>query len=207
MSDLTISSSRLTMSSREIAELVNSRHDSVKRTIERCAEKKAIQLPPLVEVKNHLGQTVQEFNLCKRDSLIVVAQLCPEFTARIVDRWQELEDSLALPTADVRELQAPSKSQIGGIVKSVIHKELAVAIQDLLPKMIEGAISKRQLLTRHRLRSRNGWLSASPAALYRAPASMMVSRISLPGLKCGIHFPGMLTFSPLLGFLPTRGGR
>lgn len=27
----------------------------------------------------------------KRDSIIVVAQLSPEFTARLVDRWQELE--------------------------------------------------------------------------------------------------------------------
>ena len=27
----------------------------------------------------------------KRDSIIVVAQNCPEFTARLVDRWQELE--------------------------------------------------------------------------------------------------------------------
>jgi len=84
-------SSNLTMSSREIAELVNSRHDKVKQSIERLAERSVIQLPPLGEVKNHLGQTVQEYNIGKRDSLIVVAQLCPEFTAAIVDRWQELE--------------------------------------------------------------------------------------------------------------------
>lgn len=30
----------------------------------------------------------------KRDSLIVVAQLCPEFTGAIVDRWLELEEQL-----------------------------------------------------------------------------------------------------------------
>ena len=29
----------------------------------------------------------------KRDSIIVVAQLSPEFTARLVDRWRELEDA------------------------------------------------------------------------------------------------------------------
>lgn len=38
----------LTMSSQEIAELVGSRHDSVKRTIERLAEKQIISKPPLV---------------------------------------------------------------------------------------------------------------------------------------------------------------
>lgn len=79
------------MSSREIADLVESRHDSVKRTIERLQDKGLIQLTPMVEVKNHLGQVVTEYQLIKRDTYVVVAQLSPEFTARLVDRWQELE--------------------------------------------------------------------------------------------------------------------
>lgn len=77
-----------TMSSRAIADVVQARHDSVKRTVERLAEKEVIQLPPLVEVKNHLGQTVQEYQINERDSYVVVAQLCPEFTAKLVDWWQ-----------------------------------------------------------------------------------------------------------------------
>ena len=85
-------SSVLTMSSREIADLVESRHDSVKRTIERLQDKGLIQLTPMVEVKNHLGQVVTEDQLIKRDTYVVVAQLSPEFTARLVDRWQELEN-------------------------------------------------------------------------------------------------------------------
>lgn len=93
----------LTMSSREIAELVGSRHDSVKRTIETLASKGVIQLPQTVEVKNHLGQTVQEHVFSgeqgKRDSIVVVAQLSPEFTARLVDRWQELEAAAAAKSA------------------------------------------------------------------------------------------------------------
>ena len=85
-------SSVLTMSSREIADLVESRHDSVKRTIERLQDKGLIQLTPMVEVKNHLGQVVTEYQLIKRDTYVVVAQLSPEFTARLVDRWQALEN-------------------------------------------------------------------------------------------------------------------
>lgn len=81
----------ITMSSREIAEIVEARHDSVKRTIERLQDKGIIQLTPLVEVKNHLGQSVAEYHLIKRDTYIVVAQLCPEFTARLVDYWQARE--------------------------------------------------------------------------------------------------------------------
>jgi len=81
-----------TMSSREIADLVDSRHDSVKRTIERCVESGAIAQPPTVDgIKAANGVTEKLFLLDKRSSLIVVAQLSPEFTARIVDRWQELE--------------------------------------------------------------------------------------------------------------------
>jgi len=81
----------LTMTSREIAEVVGSRHDKVKQSIERLADRGVIQLPPVGEVKNHQGQTVFEYLVSKRDSYVVVAQLSPEFTAKLVDRWQELE--------------------------------------------------------------------------------------------------------------------
>lgn len=89
----------LTMSSREIASVVYSRHDDVKRSIERLAEKGVITLPPMAEVSNDGPgpKFIKEYRLGKRDSLIVVAQLCPEFTARIVDRWQELEERAAMP--------------------------------------------------------------------------------------------------------------
>lgn len=83
-----------TMGSREIAELVDSRHDNVKRTIERLAERGVISLPPLEEVKvqrERREETVYEYRIGKRDSYVIVAQLSPEFTARLVDRWQQLE--------------------------------------------------------------------------------------------------------------------
>lgn len=87
------------MTSREIAELVQSRHDDTKRSIERLVERGIIQLPPMAvsEKINGLGkkQPIKEYVFIgeqgKRDSIIVVAQLSPEFTAALVDRWQELE--------------------------------------------------------------------------------------------------------------------
>lgn len=85
----------ITMSSRDISDLVESRHDDVKRSIERLAERGIIQLPPLADVKNHLNQNVQVYLVGKRDSYIVVAQLSPEFTARLVDRRQDLEAALS----------------------------------------------------------------------------------------------------------------
>lgn len=107
----------LTMSSREIADLVECRHDSVKRAIERCAEKRAIAIPPAVEYLDALGRGGQfEYELDKRSSMIVVAQLSPEYTAAIVDRWQELEAKQApkLPTtmAEALRLAADQAEQI-----------------------------------------------------------------------------------------------
>ena len=44
-----------TMSSQEIANLVESRHDVVKQSIERLITRKVIMDPPMVEVLNSLG--------------------------------------------------------------------------------------------------------------------------------------------------------
>lgn len=83
-----------TMTSREIADLVQARHDNVKKAIDRCVEKGAFDIPQIQGYLDSLGRAGQtEFILGKRESLIVVAQMCPEFTGRIIDRWQELEQN------------------------------------------------------------------------------------------------------------------
>ena len=84
-----------TMTSREIADLVDSRHDKVKQSIERLAARGAIALPPVGEYLDSLGRPAEEYRISKRDSYVIVAQLSPEFTARLVDRWQELESKVA----------------------------------------------------------------------------------------------------------------
>ena len=88
-----------TMTSREMAELTEKRHDSVKRTIDSLSERGAIGAPQIVEYLDSLGRPAKEYQVGKRDSYVIVAQLSPEFTARLVDRWQELEanQGLALP--------------------------------------------------------------------------------------------------------------
>lgn len=93
----------VTMSSREIAELVGSRHDSVKRTIETLASKGVIEFPQSVEIPTAtkpIAAFVFSGEQGKRDSIIVVAQLSPEFTARLVDRWQELESRMTVTLPD-----------------------------------------------------------------------------------------------------------
>jgi anti-repressor protein len=81
----------MSMTSREMADLTEKRHDSVKRTIDTLAEKGVINAPQIVEYLDSLGRPANEYQIGKRDSFVIVAQLSPEFTARLVDRWQELE--------------------------------------------------------------------------------------------------------------------
>ena len=98
------------MTSLEISELVEKRHDNVKRTIETLVNQGVITSPQ-IEEKPTAGRPSTFFVFTgeqgKRDSIIVVAQLCPEFTARLVDRWQELEAQVAKPTDPMKLLADP----------------------------------------------------------------------------------------------------
>ncbi len=84
----------LTMSSREIAELTGKEHKNVCRVIRDLISDHILdaQLEPLKF--EYRGQLFDYYELSKRDSFVVVARLSPEFTAHIVDRWQELEQKL-----------------------------------------------------------------------------------------------------------------
>lgn len=101
------------MTSREIAIVVESRHDKVKQSIERLVAKGVISSPPVGNFKNINNVTGTEYLVCKRDSYVIVAQLSPEFTARLVDRWQELEaQQQAQTSAKPRELSRMDLIQI-----------------------------------------------------------------------------------------------
>lgn len=146
----------VTMSSREIAELVESNHADVRRSIERLAatvdgkgnpKTPVITLPPLAEVSNSGPgpKTISVYLLCKRDSLIVVAQLCPEFTARIIDRWQELEAAVSAPVTP-RVTEDPAVARLAALRASGLLSAAAgeVAAFRLLglrpPKVMMDAI-------------------------------------------------------------------
>ncbi|MCG2572402.1 phage antirepressor KilAC domain-containing protein [Acinetobacter sp. ME22] len=99
------------MTSLEISELVEKRHDNVKRTIENLV-KQSVITSPQIEEKPTAGRPSTFYVFTgeqgKRDSIIVVAQLCPEFTARLVDRWQELEAQVAKPIDPMQLLSDPN---------------------------------------------------------------------------------------------------
>ncbi|PSU71343.1 DNA-binding protein [Photobacterium phosphoreum] len=140
MMDISVSNLMM-MSSREITELLQSRHDSVKRSMERLSGKGLIQLTPMEEV-NHLGQTIEAYHVNKRDSYVVVAQLSPEFTAVLVDRWQELENTqpIQLPQtfADALQLAADQARQIEIQTKQLMLDAPKVDFAERIAKVDRG---------------------------------------------------------------------
>jgi len=101
--EITFTGKQMSMNHKQIADLVGSRPDNVKASIDRLAERGVIRLPAtqVFEEINNLGLVVtrEYYNFKgeqgKRDSIVVVAQLSPEFTATLVDQWQELENEVS----------------------------------------------------------------------------------------------------------------
>lgn len=101
------------VTSLEISDLVQSRHDDTKRSIIRLAEKGVIACPPVAVVQKEANNRIYDVEVFvftgeqgKLDSITVVAQLCPEFTAALVKRWYELENAQAkLPQSFAEALQ------------------------------------------------------------------------------------------------------
>lgn len=148
-----------TMSSREIADLVESRHDNVKRTMERLSERGVIRFTPTEET-SHEGagaRSVEVYRVNKRDSFVVVAQLCPEFTARLVDRWQELEAQASRPmtaaeqllasvqlTVDLERRQRQTEQQVAALVETIGDMDRAHPLLDSIPNGMESITAIRQ---------------------------------------------------------------
>lgn len=92
--DIQLFNQEPTMTSREIADLLESRHDNVKTSIDRLVKSGAISQPAMKDgAKSANGVSESIYVICKRDTYVIVAQLSPAFTARLVDRWQELEQN------------------------------------------------------------------------------------------------------------------
>ncbi|EGG3071173.1 Rha family transcriptional regulator [Salmonella enterica] len=140
---------KLTMTSQEIADLVGSRHDSVKRTIGRLAGDGVIASPPVVE-KPTAGRTAVHYlfegERGQRDSIVVVAQVCPQFTGRLVDRWRELERQVELLSAEGRTIHHQHKVDVVALACAVAETTVTTAIK----AAIEAATVQQKKLTSQR---------------------------------------------------------
>lgn len=137
-----------TMSTREIAELLDIRHDSVKRTVERLAQKQVVRFTPLVET-SHAGagaRPVEVYLVDERDSYVVVAQLSPEFTARLVDFWQGHKNQQPVKIPTTAEAFAHAFQMIANAERT--QMEQARALQRLEEKVERVEIAQSVMRAR-----------------------------------------------------------
>ncbi|MCN7876064.1 Rha family transcriptional regulator [Escherichia coli] len=149
---------KASMTSLELAELVGSQHKDVKRSIERLMDKGIIRSAPMANfeiinnlgLKRNVGAYIFEGEQGKRDSIIVVAQLCPEFTARLVDRWRELEEQIRKPMSEIEMVAAMAleavrqQKRITQVEEKVSH--VAETVEQIKKGTIrEGYAGYRQL--------------------------------------------------------------
>ena len=91
------------MSSEEMSSLTGVRHDNVKRTIESLLSEGILRATQIEETAYISGLGIKTpktiYISDKRDSLVIVARLSPEFTGVVIDRWQELENNQPKPRA------------------------------------------------------------------------------------------------------------
>ena len=146
--DMPVFGAVATMTSREIAELVESRHDTVKICIDRLAAKRVISEPSMTDgEKSANGATERLYMVNKRDSYVIVAQLSPVMTARLVDRWQELEAIVAAP------VRIPTAAELflqnAQIVLGIERNQAAQALELIrIESRIDQAAETHLLLSR-----------------------------------------------------------
>lgn len=87
-----------TMTSRQIAEAVQSEHHNVLATIRRLRAEGVIAGHETPYTHEQNGQTYTEFNLSYRDTMVVASGYSAELRARIIDLWLALDSK---PSVDV----------------------------------------------------------------------------------------------------------
>ena len=142
-----IQSNIKTMSSREIAELTGKRHDNVLQLI-RKLEVDHILTPEFQETPFN-GRSLPVANLNKRDSMVLVARLSPEFTAAVVDRWQELESATQTTAVALPDFFDPVAAARAWADAKESEQVALLQIEQNKPKIafVENLVERDNLMT------------------------------------------------------------
>lgn len=91
MNQLIAMNAEMTMSSREIANIVGASHHNMLKTIRSLVSEGVISGNETPYEHEQNGQTYPEFLLNFRDTMVVMSGFRADLRAKIIDRWQELE--------------------------------------------------------------------------------------------------------------------
>lgn len=122
------------MSSRELSKITDKPHDNVLKVIRSLVDGGVVKNTiPSQWINPQNKQQYPEFLCDKRDSLVIVARLSPEFTAAIVDRWQELENN-----SNPMSIAATMNSdQLGLLLSETKAKEQAIKKLELAQPAVQ----------------------------------------------------------------------
>ena len=127
MKNLVIANAAMTMTLKEITDLLDVRHDKAMLKVAAMTESPDFGTVSILDiVYNDKGQTTKTYQLDKRQSIAVASRLNTALLMRIIDRWQELENQSkpSMPTTYIAALEA--------LVASEKAKELALLQVDEL---------------------------------------------------------------------------
>lgn len=128
------------MTSQEIADLVQSRHDNVKASIERLVSSGVIQCPATQVIKNHQNRDMQiyvfEGDQGERDTTIIVAQLSPLFLGQVVDQWRFLKQQMLEMVRPSYMIEDPIERAKKWIVEATAKQEIETKLVEVA-KVIE----------------------------------------------------------------------
>lgn len=121
-----------TMSSREMASLCKKRHDNTLVVIRDLEDRGLLEnSTPQNYIHAQNGQQYVEYISDKRDSLVIVARLSPEFMAVVIDRWQELEANASQPVVALPDFTNPAEAARAFAdqyeAKQIAQEQLALA--------------------------------------------------------------------------------
>nr|WP_317199779.1 Rha family transcriptional regulator [uncultured Psychrobacter sp.] len=134
----TLQTNNKTMSSREIAQLCNKRHDHVKRDIEVMLNQIELDIPKFGRIySDSMNRQQTEYLLDKDLTITLVAGYNAQLRYRIVKRWQELEAQVSTPAipqsyAEALQLAANQARQLELAKPKVVHYDNVVERKGLL---------------------------------------------------------------------------
>lgn len=154
------------MTSQQIADLVQLRHDNVKRTIETLVNSGVIVQPQIEDgIKSANGIIpklyVFEGDQGERDTTIIVAQLSPQFLGQVVDQWRFLKQQ-------VLEMNKPSYMIEDRVERAKKWIEEETAKQVIETQLIEAKqvieVQQVDVDALERIASRKGSMTVRDAA-------------------------------------------
>ena len=130
LKNLVIANAAMTMTLKEITDLLKVRHDKAMLKVAEMAKEQEFGWMSKTDIQYSSGkgriETIQTYQLNKRQSIAASARLNTALLMRIIDRWQELENQSkpSMPTTYIAALEA--------LVASEKAKELALLQVDEL---------------------------------------------------------------------------